>query len=88
MSSDDEIPVLRDAVARKPRPGLNAEQIDDLCDSLNAKAWVLIDKLVGDALQEVEDALRLKINDRLSEELPELIEDTVREKLGLAPDES
>ncbi len=88
MSSDDEIPVLRDAVARKPRPGLSAKQIDELCDNLNAKAWVLIDNLICETLQEAEEALRLKINDRLSEELPELIEDTVREKLGNTTDET
>jgi hypothetical protein len=80
MSDDDDIPVLRDAVARRPR-GLSAEQIDELCDSLSAEAWVLIDKLISDSLKEAEDALRVRINDRLSDELPSLIEKTVREQL-------
>jgi len=78
--SDDDIPVLRDAVARKPR-GLSAEQIDELIDSLSAESWVLIDKLVQESLKEAEETLLVRINDRLSEELPSLIEKTVREQL-------
>ena len=54
--SDDDIPVLRDAVARKPR-GLSAEQIDELIDSLSAESWVLIDKLVQESLKEAEETL-------------------------------
>ena len=82
MTSDDDIPVLRDAVAHKVPTGVDAAQIDELCDSLNAETWVLIDKLITETLQEAEETLRLKINDRLSDELPTLIEKTVREKLG------
>ncbi len=78
--SDDDIPVLRDAVARKPR-GLSAEQIDELIDSLSTESWVLIDKLVQESLKEAEETLLVRINDRLSEELPSLIEKTVREQL-------
>jgi hypothetical protein len=80
MSDDDDIPVLRDAVARRPR-GLSPEQIDELIDSLSAETWVLIDKLVTESLKEAEEALLVRINDRLSDELPSLIEKTVREQL-------
>jgi hypothetical protein len=82
MNDDDDIPVLRDAVSRNPATGLDQKQIDELCDSLNAEAWELIDKLIAESLQEAEETLRLKISDRLSSELPALIEKTVREKLG------
>jgi hypothetical protein len=80
--NDDEIPVLRNAVARKPQGTLSIEQVDELCDSLSAETWVLIDKLLAEALQETEEALRFKINDRLNDELPALIEKALREKLA------
>ena len=81
-SSDDEIPVLRDAVARRKPSKLSSEQIDDICDSINAEAWVLIDKLLAEALQEAEERIRIVINDRLSHELPALISKALQEKLG------
>ena len=82
MSDDDDIPILTDAVARKAQGKLTSEQIDDLCDSLSAEAWVLIDKLLAEALQEAEETLRVQINDRLNDEFPALVEKTLREKLG------
>ncbi len=80
--SDDDIPVLRDAVARKPQQGLTPEQIDELCDSLSANTRLLIDKLIAEAMPEAEEAMRIQINDRLNDELPALIENTLREKLS------
>jgi hypothetical protein len=85
MSDDDDIPVLREVVARKPQVTLSQEEIDQLCDSISADAWVLIDKLLAEALREAEESLRFKINDRLSDDLPALIEKTLRERLGAAP---
>ncbi len=87
MSDDDDIPVLREAVARKPQATLSQEEIDELCDSLSAEAWVLIDKLLAEALREAEESLRFRINDRLSDDLPALIEKTLRERLGAGPDD-
>jgi hypothetical protein len=87
MSDDDDIPVLREVVARKPQVTLSQEEIDQLCDSISADAWVLIDKLLAEALREAEESLRFKINDRLSDDLPALIEKTLRERLGAAPDD-
>jgi len=81
MADDDNIPVLTDAVSRKDA-GLSDSQIDELCDGLAAEAWVLIDNLVGEALRDMEDKLRVQINARLGDELPHLIEKTLREKLG------
>ena len=85
MSDDEDIPVLREAVVRKPQATLSQEEIDELCDSLSAEAWVLIDKLLAEALREAEESLRFRINDRLSDDLPALIEKTLRERLGAAP---
>ncbi|MCP4002033.1 MAG: hypothetical protein GY727_14075 [Gammaproteobacteria bacterium] len=78
--NEDEIPVLRNAVARKVEETLSQEQVDELCDSLNAETSALIDELLVEALQKTEEALRFKINDRLSNELPVLIEKTLRKK--------
>lgn len=85
--NDDDIPVLREAVARKPQPSLSQVQVDELCDSISAEAWVLIDKLIAEALREAEESIRFRINDRLSDDLPALIEKSLRERLPTEPRE-
>jgi hypothetical protein len=82
MSDDDDIPVLRDAVARRQPLKLSPEEIDDLCAGINTAAAELIDKLLAEAMREAEYTLRLQVNERLSDELPELIEKTLQEKLS------
>ncbi len=82
MNNDDDIPVLRDAVARKHSPQLSTEEIDAISASINAAASELIDKLLAEAMREAENTLRLQINDRLNDELPVLIEKNLPEKLG------
>ena len=79
--SDDDIPVLRDAVARKPRGRLNQDQVDEICDSLSDDARDLIDKLVAEALREAEADIRERLNERLKDELPALVEKTLSAKL-------
>lgn len=79
---DEEIPVLTEAVRRKSARDLTTEQIDEICDALAAEAWVMLDGLIAESLRDVEEQLRLKINDRLGDELPQLIEKTLHEKLG------
>ena len=86
MNSDDDIPVLRDAVSRRARAALPREQLDELCDSLSAQVWVLLDRLMAEALQEAEENLRVRLNDRLNQELPGLIETAVRDKLAQSDD--
>ena len=82
MHDDDDIPVLRDAVARRSRATFSEEDVDEICDRLNAEAWVMIDRLLAEALSEAKDELRDKISDRLSEQFPSLIEKILREKLA------
>lgn len=82
---DEEIPVLTEAVRRKSGRELTTEQIDEICDSLAAETWVMLDGLIGESLRDVEEQLRLKINDRLGDELPRLIEKALHEKLGEPP---
>lgn len=85
MEQDEEIPVLTQAIRRKAGGELSSEQIDAICDSLAAEAWVLLDGLIAESLQEIEEKLRVSINDRLGDELPKLIEKTLHEKLGNSP---
>ncbi len=80
--SDDDIPVLRDAVARKPRGRLNEDQVDEICDSLSDAARDLVDKLVAEALREAEAEIRERLNERLQDELPALVEKALRDKLN------
>ena len=81
--NDDDIPVLRDAViVRRQSTRLSPAQIDTLCDSINVAARALIDNLLAEGLRECEAILRAQINDRLSDELPAMIEKTLRDKLG------
>jgi len=87
IDQDQEIPVLTEAVRRRTDRELSQEQIDALCDSLSAEAWVLIDTLIADSLRDIEEKLRVSINDRLGDELPPLIEKTLQEKLGEPPAE-
>jgi hypothetical protein len=82
MSSDDDIPVLRDAVIRRQSARLTPAQVDDLCDSINVSARALVDSLLAEGLRECEAILRAQINDRLSDELPSLIEKALQDKLG------
>ena len=82
MSDDDDIPVLRDAVARRQTLKLSPDEIDDLCAGVNAAASELIDKLLAEAMREAEYTLRLQINERLNDELPTLIERALQEILS------
>jgi len=87
MDHDEEIPVLTEAVRRKPGREISSAQIDELCDGLTAETWVLLDGLIAESLRDLEDKLRVSINDRLGDELPQLIEKALHEKLGEPPAE-
>jgi len=82
MDEDDEIPVLTEAVRRRVGGTLSDEQLNELCDSLAAETWVLLDSLIAESLRDIEEQLRVRINDRLGDELPRLIEKALHEKLG------
>jgi hypothetical protein len=82
MSEDDDIPVLRDAVARRQQLKLSSDEIDEICAGVNAAASELVDKLLAEAMREAEYTLRMQVNERLKDELPTLIEKALQETLS------
>ena len=82
MSDDDDIPVLRDAIARRPSTPVTQEQLDDICDSVGTQTRELLDELLAEGLREAEESLRKSIGDRLNDELPALIDTVLRDKLA------
>ena len=85
MSEDDDIPVLRDAVARRQPLKLSSDEIDEICAGVNAAASELVDKLLAEAMREAEYTLRMQVNERLKDELPTLIEKALQETLSKSP---
>lgn len=80
------IPILRDRVSRTeqlrlPTP-LPDEVVAELQTELASRVYELTDDLLHAALKEMESALFRQVSDRLREELPELMEQTLDEVLG------
>lgn len=80
--NDDDIPVLRDAVARRTGEGLSDEQLDDVTDRLITATRDLVDELLEGALRDAEDVLRIRLTERLNDELPGLIDNVLRDRSG------
>ena len=78
--NDDDIPILRDAVARRAGESLSEAQLDDVADRLIAATRQLVDELLEGALQEAEDVLRIRLAERLNDELPGLIDNVLRDR--------
>ena len=86
--NDDDIPVLRDAVARRAGDTLRQEQLDDVADRLITATRQLIDELLEGALQDAEDVLRIRLAERLNDELPGLIDNVLRDRSGGSSDQT
>ena len=82
MSNEDDIPVLRDAVAGKTAATIDQERLDSISDNLSIQARELLDELLIEGLREAEESLRRSIGNRLNDELPTLIDNVLREQLG------
>ena len=80
--SDDDIPILRDAVARRASESLSEAQLDDVADRLIAATRQLVDELLEGALREAEDVLRIRLAERLNDELPGRIDNVLRDRSG------
>jgi len=85
MTDDDDIPVLKDAVARRS-PRLTAKQLDEICASVSEATAHLVNSLLAEAMQTVATSIREEISEQLDDELPELIEKTIHKQLGNAPE--
>jgi hypothetical protein len=81
------IPVLTDAVARAPRsaadelarPALTESELADLQVRIATGSFILVEKLLHQAYQEMEATLFDEVVGRLRNELPELIDQVLRE---------
>jgi len=80
----NEIPILRSAVSRKraDEPALSQEELENLRAQLGADVRTLVDELLAETLTEAAANLRLQINDRLGDELTELIDKALQARLG------
>ena len=85
MTDDDDIPVLKDAVARRS-PRLTPKQLDEICASVSEATARLVNSLLAEAMQTVATSIREEISEQLDDELPELIEKTIHKQLGNAPE--
>ena len=81
------IPVLTDAVARPrrsaadeiPRPALTESELAELQTRIATGSFMLVEKLLHQAYKEMEATLFDEVVGRLRHELPELIDQVLRE---------
>lgn len=81
------IPVLTDAVARPrrtagdetARPGLTESELAELQVRIATGSFILVEKLLHQAYREMEATLFDEVVGRLRHELPELIDQVLRE---------
>jgi len=83
----DDIPVLTDAVDIRPSdptapPVLNEFQINELRIRLTDSAYGLMERLLYNAIREMENALLEDLANHLRDELPELIDKILQEHLS------
>ena len=71
-----EIPVLTDAVGEHAAELLDEQQLSELRAELSGRMHALVDELMRAANEQLSDLLR--------QELPELVESILREKLASA----
>jgi len=94
-TSDNEIPVLTDVIAKDGAASAaeatasvdHASLIAELQTQLASNAYALTEQLLHNAFAEMEAKLFEQISARLREELPELIDRILREHLGEDADE-
>jgi uncharacterized protein (DUF2267 family) len=83
------IPVLTDVAADstevEPRPRLDENRLAELQTELASRSFALTDQLLHAAFQEMEAALFEQVANRLRNELPEMIDQILRDYLEVAP---
>ena len=78
---DDAIPTLTDVVSLDASPGLSPEELAELREDLTLRLVRLTEQLMHSASLEVEAVLFERVADRLRAQLPELIDQVLRERL-------
>ena len=86
---DKQIPVLTDIVPERPAPAgepacLDDEAITELQTQIATEGFVLMERLLREAFREIEMTVLTDVISRLRQELPEIVDDVLREKLGPA----
>ena len=84
--TERRIPVLTDVVAKAvaeaaPR-GLTEEELTELQTRLATEGFALMERLLREAFREMEMNLMADVISQLRHELPELMDDILREQLG------
>jgi hypothetical protein len=85
--SERSVPVLTDVIPEPeaPAPGLpelDEEAITELQTQIATQGFILMERLVRDAFREAEMTVLTDVISRLRQELPELVDDILRERLG------
>jgi hypothetical protein len=81
MKRDEEsIPTLTDVVPVDRQGRLSPQAVADLQAALAARVERLADELVHDASREIEALLQERIRDELRAQLPDLVEQVLRER--------
>ncbi len=91
----DPIPVLTDAVdgdaetgadsAPAAPPAFDENRLAELQTELASRSFELTDQLLHSAFQEMEASLFEQVSNRLRNELPELIDQILRDYLEVSP---
>ncbi|MCH7894168.1 MAG: hypothetical protein IH907_06625 [Proteobacteria bacterium] len=92
----DPIPVLTDVVngdaetgadsAVAAQPAFDENRLAELQTELASRSFELTDRLLHSAFQEMEASLFEQVSNRLRNELPELIDQILRDYLEVSPD--
>jgi hypothetical protein len=95
MTDDDDIPVLTESIdipvltetvelkpGKKALPVLNEFQMNELRIRLTDSAYGLMERLLYNAIREMENALLEDLANNLRDELPEIIDKILQEHLS------
>lgn len=86
--TEKKIPVLTDIVAGPGTSGpagtvvLTDEELQELQDRIAGEGYALMERLLHEALREMEANLFADVIGRLRAELPSLVDDVIHEQLG------
>jgi hypothetical protein len=87
--SEKQIPVLTEVVSvpgPASVPALSDEEFAELQARIASRGYALMERLLHESLREMEANLLADVIGRLRTELPDLIDDALREHFAGAPD--